>query len=224
MDAVMLMAAVCKDPERELEKGVEVVRRWMEDGSVCRNETAMVVAATVLSRVGEYEAALKACHSAGGMENLAMSVQILLEMNRVDVASAQVKKMSDIDDDATLTQLASAMVGSRQGGRKLQEAYYTYQELGDKFSWTVKLHNGLACCQMAMERWEDAEGELLQAFEKNAKDADTLSNLAVVSLHLGKQASRYIGLLQSVAPKHPMVQRMGAAEETFDAAVAAIAV
>lgn len=36
------------------------------------------------------------------------------------------------------------------------------QELGDKFAWTVRLHNGLAACQMRMGRWEDAEGELLQ--------------------------------------------------------------
>lgn len=46
---------------------------------------------------------------------------------------------------------------------------------------------------MRMGRWEEAEAELLQAFEKNPKDADTLANLAVVSLHLGKNASRYLG-------------------------------
>ncbi len=33
----------------------------------------------------------------------------------------------------------------------------------------------------------------LQAFEKNPKDADTLANLVVVSLHLGKNSSRYLG-------------------------------
>ena len=44
----------------------------------------------------------------------------------------------------------------------MQEAFYIYQELGDKFTWTVRLHNGLAACQMRMGRWEDAEGELLQ--------------------------------------------------------------
>ena len=49
-----------------------------------------------------------------------------------------------------------------QGGAKVQEAFYIFQELGDKFSWTVRLHNGLAACQMRMGRWEDAESELLQ--------------------------------------------------------------
>lgn len=36
------------------------------------------------------------------------------------------------------------------------------QELGDKYSWTTRLHNGLAACQMRMGRWEEAESELLQ--------------------------------------------------------------
>ena len=54
-------------------------------------------------------------------------------------------------------------VACLQGGAKVQEAFYIFQELGDKFTWTVRLHAGLAACQMRMGRWEDAESELLQA-------------------------------------------------------------
>ena len=50
------------------------------------------------------------------------------------------------------------------------------QELGDKFVWTVRLHAGLAACQMRMARWEDAEGELLQV-------ADSLWLLELKLLH-----------------------------------------
>jgi hypothetical protein len=46
--------------------------------------------------------------------------------------------MSSIDDDATVTQLAHAWVGVALGGAKVQEASYIYQELGDKFTWTVR--------------------------------------------------------------------------------------
>ena len=44
-----------------------------------------------------------------------------------------------------------------------------------------------------MGRWEEAESQLLEAFEKDAKNADTLANLITVSLHLSKPASRYSG-------------------------------
>lgn len=44
---------------------------------------------------------------------------------------------------------------------------------------------------MRMARWEEAEQQLLEAFEKDAKNADTLANLVTVCLHLGKAATRY---------------------------------
>jgi len=47
--------------------------------------------------------------------------------------------MSSVDDDATLTQLATAWVGVQLGGAKVQEAQYIYQELGDKFNYTVSV-------------------------------------------------------------------------------------
>lgn len=198
LKAVWLLARVVKSTKNNNnnkveEEYVQTVREWMEHPSMCRDETAMVVAATVLLMVEDYETALKACFLGKSLENMALGVHVLISMNRLDIASSHAQKMSEIDDDAPLTQLVQAWVGCRQGGRKLQEAYYIYQELGDKFAWTTKLHNGLACCQMMMGRWEDAEAELLQALEKNAKDVETLNNLAVVSLHLGKtkDAMRY---------------------------------
>lgn len=58
-------------------------------------------------------------------------------MDRVDKAEAQVKAMSAQDDDATLSQLAAAWAGCALGGAKVKEASYIYQEMGDKYNWTV---------------------------------------------------------------------------------------
>lgn len=66
--------------------------------------------------------------------------------------------MSSVDDDATLTQLSTAWTGLALGGAKVQEAAYVYQELGDKYTWTVrslaKLHetNPARTCQYCTSR------------------------------------------------------------------------
>jgi coatomer protein complex subunit epsilon len=113
----------------------------------------------------------------------------------------------------------------------------------------VRLLNGSAVCNMRMGRWEEAESQLMEAFEKDAKNPDTLANLATASMHLGKPASRFIGCenfaqycyaawrrlptmalkhpsmsvcrqLKTVAPQHAAVLRTMAAEEAFDRAAA----
>ena len=40
--------------------------------------------------------------------------------------------------------------------------------------------------------YEEAERDLLEAFNKDAKNADTLANLITCGLHLGTNVQRYI--------------------------------
>lgn len=128
----------------------------------------------------------------------------------------------------------------QQGGAKVQEALYIYQELGERFNWTVRLHNGAAVALMKMGSFEDAEQQLLEAYDKNPKDPDTLANLYVCGLHLSKNVARYLTyvgqrmLMQCVhcccvvhrqlktsAASHPFVKRMEVADRAYDMAAAA---
>jgi len=196
---------------------------WMQDAACNRNPLVLLVAGNIYAHEANYVEALKACHGHQNLELMALSTQVYLKMDRVDKAEQQIKAMSAIDDDATITQLATAWVGVQLGGAKVQEAQYIYQELGDKFNWTASLYNGLAVSRMKQGEWEDAERDLLEALGKDAKDPDTLANLVTVGLHLGKQTTRYASQLKMLAPNHPMALRAAAGEEMFARAAASMA-
>lgn len=196
---------------------------WLADSACNRNPTVLLIAGTIYAHEGNYVEALKACHTGLSLELMALCVQIYLKMDRVDKAEQQLKAMTSSDDDATVTQLATAWVGVALGGAKVQEAQYIYQELGEKYNWTTMLYNGRAVCHMKAGDYEEAERDLLEAFQRDAKDPDTLSNLITVGLHLGKNVQRYSTQLKMAAPSHPAVKRLDAGEELFNRAAASMA-
>lgn len=220
--AVKLLAQYLSGKKRK-DDVLAVLQDWLADSACNRNPTVLLVAGMIYAHEGNYPEALKCCHTGTTLEMSALCVQVYLKMDRPDKAEQAVKAMSQIDDDATVTQLATALVGQALGGAKVQEAAYIYQELADKYNWTASLYNSRAVCNMKMGQWEDADHDLQEAFSKDAKDPDTLSNLVACGLHLGKNVARYQTQLKLIAPTHPMVKRMEAAEELFARSAASMA-
>ncbi|KAJ8642768.1 hypothetical protein MRB53_004516 [Persea americana] len=170
----------------------------------------------------DYNEALKHTNSGGTMELHALNVQIFLKMHRSDYAEKQLKIMQQTDEDHTLTQLANAWLDLAVGGSKIQEAYLIFQDFSEKYQQTGMILNGKAVCCMHMGRFEEAESLLLEALNKDAKDAETLANLVVCSLHIGKSSSRYLSQLKLTHPDHLLVKRQSTAEESFDRAVQSV--
>ena len=202
---------------------VEALERLRADPAVSKNHTLLLCVASVFAREGNYPEALKACNAVAHLELQALCVQILLAMDRPDVAERTVKAMVAVDDDATLTQLAGAWCNlGLGGGAKVTEAAYAFQELGDKYVWTPKLHCGAAVCHMHQGQWDEAEKDLMEAVTKDGKDPETLANLVVCNLHLGRRASAklrtYLAQLKAVAPQHPLLAKMALLEGNFDVA------
>eukprot|EP00696_Hemimastix_kukwesjijk_P000683 gnl/Hemi2/10884_TR3726_c0_g9_i1.p2 gnl/Hemi2/10884_TR3726_c0_g9~~gnl/Hemi2/10884_TR3726_c0_g9_i1.p2 ORF type:complete len:146 (-),score=42.36 gnl/Hemi2/10884_TR3726_c0_g9_i1:188-625(-) len=142
-------------------------------------------------------------------------------MNRPDLANVQLQTMLKADDDAVITQLASAQVNLAPVTGKASAALDIYTELQDKFGLTPVIGNGLAAAHLQMRASDQAEKILLEL----PQTADTLINLIVCMLQLNRPAASIatnLSKLQSMAPRHPLVRRLTLLEEKFDEAAIAL--
>ncbi|XP_062096792.1 coatomer subunit epsilon-1-like isoform X2 [Humulus lupulus] len=96
----------------------------------------------------------------------ALNVQIFIKMHMADYVERHLIVMQQIDEDHTLTQLATSWLNLAVGGSKIQEAYLIFQDFSEKYQMTSLVHNGKVVCGMHMNNFDEAETLLLEALNK----------------------------------------------------------
>ncbi|KAJ0590025.1 putative coatomer, epsilon subunit, tetratricopeptide-like helical domain superfamily [Helianthus annuus] len=218
LQAVKLLALYLFSPDNK-ESTISSIKEWLGDAAIGNNPILRLIAGTIFMHEQDYNEALKYTNAGGTMELYALNVHIFLKMNRSDYAEKQLRVMQQIDEDHTLTQLATAWLNLAVGGSKIQEAYLIFQDFSEKYQMTSLILNGKAVCCMHMGNFDEAESFLLEALNKDAKDRETLANLVVCCLHLGKPSARFLSQLKLSDPEHMLVKRGLTAEENFDRAM-----
>jgi len=221
--AVKLMASFlsCSDVSTRTSKAEEAEKLA---SSTCQSdEYVHVLLAGQMAFIEErYTDCLRITNSfTSFLEVSALTIQALLRLDRLDLAKKEYKKMSEKDEDASLTQLSQAWIILTQGsgGDKLDEAYYIFHDLAAKYGSTPLLLNGQAAALIARGKFDEAEGVLQEALEKDSNNPDTLINLMSVSHFLGKSSEiprRFLNQLKDSHPRHPFVNDLSSKESELD--------
>ncbi|XP_050520233.1 coatomer subunit epsilon [Daktulosphaira vitifoliae] len=183
------------------------------------NHSLVIVAATIYNHENNFELALKVLKDDDTLEAMALSLIIYLRMNRVDLATKEFKKLRDKDEDATLTQMAQAWLNLALGGEKLQEAYYIFQELTDKYGITALLLNSQAACYIGQGDYKKAEITLQDALEKDSNNIDSLVNSIFIASHLklsSDVAKRQLNMLKDSFASSEFIKNYYEKEIEFD--------
>ncbi|KJH52352.1 coatomer epsilon subunit [Dictyocaulus viviparus] len=200
------------------------VQTEVSDGTSPTDDISCIVAALILNEENNPEDAMRILSGSSSLESHSVTVLTLLQMNRFDLAAKEFKKMSDIDEDATLTQLTLAWVNMSLGKDKLKDAYYIYQELIDKYGQSPQLLISQSAVLILQGKYKEAETLLHEAQLRDANNCEALVNLVALSQFLGKDnevMKRYISQLRDINPNHPWILDLKAKDVLFDELVAA---
>ena len=180
-----------------------------------------VLLASCYYHCNDIDSALRTLSGVGvdALEVRALTIQCLLALDRVDLAKKELKKMQEIDEDATLTQLAGAWCSLMIGGEKTQDAYYTFQDMADKTKSTSLLLNGMAAAYLGQSKQDEADGTISEAQGVDENCPETLIN-AIKNRHLAGKGTesglRFLSELKSGHGKHPYMEDYKKKEELFD--------
>ncbi|KAF2005761.1 hypothetical protein P154DRAFT_518480 [Amniculicola lignicola CBS 123094] len=188
------------------------------------NLTVQLLAGIILSKAGEVEEALAVLSKhQGSLDAVALIVQIHLQQNRADLATKEAQRARKWAQDSLLVNLAEAWAGMREGGDKYQSAFYVFEELASTTA-TQSPHSlvAQAVSELHLGRLPEAEAALQEAINLDDSSADTIANLIVLNVLLGKkeEAATLRAKLQEADKDHRALADWREKKEEFEKAKA----
>ncbi|KGB74942.1 hypothetical protein I307_01204 [Cryptococcus deuterogattii 99/473] len=214
------------DEDARAEK-VEEIRDLVlecEDGNDEEEKTVRAIAATVFILVGENEEAVATLTEGAAKDDLeciAILVQLLLSLNRRDLAQATYNSAKKFGSDSMLIQAMEAWIGLKTGSQPLHQSYYFYEEL-------YQLPNGRtapvlvshAAAHLLLGHVDEAKADIMEAFQSKA--GQNSSDVLAVGASVG--AEGFAEKLVTAAKQHPYARDLTEKDKLFDEAAAKYAV
>jgi len=180
--------------------------RLMELLSQKKDPTVVFFAACVLAHEEQYTDAYDLLKDASSPDLCALKAQILVLMNRPDLAEQESQKAPDGGDSAASKMVSSAV---QMTSGNFQEAFLTYMDLQSQY-WgegdAVALLSGRAAANIHRGNYEEAQEDLQRALAIEPVNDLCLANAACVSVHKQEheEADKHIALLCERYPSHPL--------------------
>jgi len=228
IQAVKQLATYLATEDDHKEMIIDTIKDWLSSPELQKDPTLRILSSQIYLMHGMTKEALAlVANDAENLEKLSMCVLIYLKIDRSDLAQKTLKAMQDLDDDDTLTQLATAWVGlsgNAPAEAKVTEAAFLLQELMEKFGPSVPVLNALAVADMHQRNYSNAFQYTKQARDLAIKlglrpAAETLLNSIVCLQHLRK-GTDVIQKIQAELiqnyPNHPWLKKQKEMDAIFE--------
>jgi len=183
--------------------------------------SAIALAAILLAHLEEYIEAINLIASYDTLDIKALRAQIYFLMRRPDLADPIIKEMNQSAEDSAVTKMVTSLFNVATGNH--QEAFLTYCDLqalyGEESNETPStiLLTSKAGCNLHRGLYAEALEDLQSALAVNNRDADSLINMAAVSVHLDQDWESHFNSLKEKCAHHPFVAKLNTLNQAIDA-------
>ena len=189
----------------------------VKNGSIeSTDDLARIVASSIYTKEKLYSNGLRVLHQLDTLPAIFAQINILILMNRLDLAERHLKLMQSKDDYATLTLLATAHVRLAKGSAR--EAHDIARELEDKYRATTLLKNIQTAASILLEDYDNAKLSCESSLDLDNDNLEALINMIYI-LSKSKTSSdikdRHFDLLKTLYPDHDFIKEFGRLDTEF---------